>query len=382
MEVQEGRKGRWQLMASNRFSICANDSGYATFSFPLNPIGHTLRQGFKQNLVQLIDGSVFIIEPNKDSTVLTLEWRGVPEDTYGSFIFGNAENMRFNECYFYYASDIDNVEEPIVTNCTYESYTTDTVNIPFIDRGNNIEEVSIDERDRIFVGLDEQFTGILFDFEDFHSNQNDSAGNNYVDSIRLRFSVESGDIDSGDSIIYDGTNYVEDDSTELFTNYGELRWSLSQVPNWGKCTMQDILTNTTGTDTFYLPTGFTSTEELYFVEIKITPDSTYTYLINPKLQSIKVALDSLEAMAARKSNGILPIWYINIPDIFKYHRPRGYRDSDWIGVKATNFEATLSNPTDIRWDVVLSLVPIVAGERREIFTLDVSELDGSAYLGI
>lgn len=369
-------------MAANRFSVSANGNSLGTWGFSINPIGHTMRPGYKQNMIELIDGSVFIIEPNHDSTVLTLAWDNIPEDTYDSFLFGQAEWLRFDECYLYYASDVDSPEQPIITNMSYESYISDTINIPFIEKGMGLEEVTIDGRDRIFVGLEDTFNGILLDFEDYHSHQNDSDGNNYVYSIRLRFSVESGDLDSGDIFTYDGINLVEDDDTELFDHYGQLRWSMTQVPSWGKCTLQSILTNTTGADTFYLPTGFTSTDELYFVEIKILPDEAYTSVLNPKIQCIKVALDSLDAMAARKSNGIFPIWYINIPDIFKYHRPRGYRNNNWIGVKVTNFEATLTNPTSLRWSIVLSMIPIVAGEKREMFTLDVSELDGSAYLGI
>lgn len=367
-------------MAINRFSVSTGGDSLGVWGFSINPLSHTFRPAYNQNILQLIDGSAFILRPSVDSTVLTMEWRNVPEEAYGTFLFGKTSDMRFNSCYLYYVSGAPS-SYPIITNCTYESYTQDTINIPFIENGDNLEEVLINAYDRMFVGHSEKYNGILFDFVDYHSNQQDNEGNSYISNVRFRFSVVGGNLDNGDEITYDGTNNVEDDSTERLDHYGEMRWSDAQVPNWGKCSLDDILGNTTGSDTFVVPSGFSSTEEYYYTEIKIIPDSTYATLLNPKIQGIKVALDSIEAMATPKSNGILPVWYINIPDALKVHRPRGYRESDWIAVKVVDFSAEVTNPTSLKWDVMLSMIPIGEAEKREYFMLDVSQLDGNTFLG-
>lgn len=366
-------------MALNRFSISAGGYSLGVWGFSLNPIHHTLRPAYNQNVLELIDGSVFILRPSVDSTILTLEWRNVPDETYGSFIHGKTNNLRFDSCFLYYISGSDS-GSPYIVECTYESYTSDTINIPFIERGNNLEEVMINAYDRIFLGHSEQFSGILFDFEDYHSNQQDADGNSYIQQVDLRFSIAGGDLNSGDTITFDGTKNIEDDSTERLDHYGEMRWALAQVPNWGPASLNDILANTTGTDAFSTPYGFSSNDEYYYTEIKIIPDSIYTTLLSPKIQAIKVALDSIEAMSIPKSNGILPIWYINIPEDLKYHRPRGYRDSEWIAMKVVNYEAILANPTSVTWDVILSMVPIGEAEKRDYFILDVSQLDGRTFL--
>lgn len=359
---------------NNRFSVSANGLDKAIWGFSLNPIGHSLRPERKQNLIDLIDGSCFIIEASNDSTILTLEWRNVPEEDYGTFIFGNSNELKFEKVFLYYASNTPN---PLITDMTYQAYNSDTINMPFADFGNNLEEVSMNQQDRIFIGLSEQFNGILFDFEDYHSYQCDSDGYNYIDNIRLRFSNASGNLASADSLTYDGITNTEDDDTEVFQHYGQLRWSLSQVTNWEKNSLDNILSTTSE---FTAPTGFSSADEYYYVEVQLNPDTTITTVLNPKIQCIKVGLDSLDALAVTKSNKIIPIWYLNIPDTLKFHRPRGYRDSDWVGVKVVNFSATLVNPTALRWDVVLSMIPITEAEKREYFRLDSSLLDGDAYL--
>lgn len=361
---------------ADRLMVSANGNEMGTWGFDINPVDHDMRPEYQQNIIKLLDGSVFIIEPENDSTVLTLSWNRIPEDTYGNFVFGKAEGLKFSKVYLYFTSRVPN---PIITDMTYESHTHDTVNIPFIDVGNGLEEAYITHEDRLLVGLSEKFNGVLFDFEDYLSNQVDSDGNLYVERIDFRFSVTGGNLASGDTVEFDGTMNVDDDDTELFQHYGQIRWSLAQVPSWGKCSMNDIINNTAEYST---PSGFSDTDEYYWCEIKLSPDHTTPVIteLNPKLQAIKVALDSLDAMAARKSNGILPIWYIHIPTSLKFHRPRGYRDTDWIGVQVTNISQKVSSPTDPRWNVSLKMIPVTKAMEREYFVLGISHLDGNAYL--
>jgi hypothetical protein len=367
-----------EVLLEHRFSVSANPNGLGVFGFQINPLTHEMRPARDQNFLELIDGSIFILEPEHDSTRLTLTWSNLPEgdedgEDFGRFIFGNHEDLHLDRAFFYRELGTTIT----IHDMTYETQTNDTVGIPFVNDGSIQKQVAMNEEDRFFLGAEDQFFGILWDFKDYHSNLFDSDNNLKVDEIELRFPPSSGDLASGNTITYDGTQNVDDDDTDLWSHYGQTIWRSSQVESWEKVTLNDILDNTAGLSR---PTGFSNTTELYWVEVKITPDNSIASVLDPNIQAIKVALDSLDALASRKSNGILPIWWINVPEVLKRHRPRGFRDSEWIGCKITNFEARLVNPTQKRWDIIITFVPIDGREANRKFTLDVSNLDGDEFL--
>lgn len=359
-----------------RFQISANPLDKGVWGFEINPIGHTMRPQRDQNIVELLDGSAFIIEPDHDSTILTMTWENIPFDTYGTFLFGDHENLAFDKVFSYFTQG---ATPSLITDMTYESFTHDTLLMPFANIAGGLSRISLNANDRIFVGSEDRFNGILFDFEDYHSFQfRPSDGSIFVNQIDLRFSPASGNLAAGDSITYDGATNADDDDTELFQHYGQLRWASVDTENWAKVSLDTILANTSD---LTAPTGFSSTTEYYWCEVKITPETTVTTSITPRLEGIKAGLDSLGAIAATKSNGIIPIWWLNIPDVLKHHKPRGFRDDDWIGVKVTNYTAQLTNPTEDRWTVQISFIPVEGRESPQKFKLDRSRLDGENFLG-
>lgn len=363
------------MAGNHRFNISTNPNDRGVWGFNLNPLDHNMRPALDQNIIQLNDGSAFIMEPRHDSTVLTLTWQNIPEEDYGEFLLGLHENLQFSRVFFYYTQG----QSPVtITDMTYQARTADTINMPFEENGTVYREALWNDSDRLFVGAESKFYGVLFDFEDYHSNQVDADGNLYVDDIRIRFSVASGDLTAGDSLTFDGTTLADDDDTELFQHYGQIVWTATQTGNWAKASMNDILT---GTSEFTTPTGFSDSTELYWAEIRLNPDSAVVSTMNPKLQGIKTAIDSLDGLSARKSNGILPVWWLNVPTVLKKHRPRGYREDDWIGIIVTNFEATVSNGPEQRWNIVLSFIPVANKESSKTFVLDRDQLDGESFLG-
>lgn len=391
--------------------------GAAPWTLDINPYDVTPHPGREQTTHRTMGGSVNIQTATGDGAVRTMIWRGLDEDTWDPFINGRTEHGKFDKVYFYNENVFISAaqspkEKREIVDQTFQSYTRGTTTIPFKSSGvgysaepwvadsnftvaddSGAEDATVTVSDRLFLGMNSKFYGINVEFEKsatkFLTDYIDSDLVPYISQIQLRFSPSDGDLAAGDSVTITRDSNASDDGTEMFAHDGQIIWTASDVPNWSAVNLNTIID---ATSDLYPISGFRDEEDLYYVELQLTfrentddpkleanDDHGAVYYLLVMIANIRTAIDSLDYLSLRRSDGTVPYWYLFTPSSLEKYRPRGHRDDSWVPIKVVDVVRE-STHVKKRWDVTMSYVIATDYEAPQPFSLDKLPIDGKVYL--
>jgi len=312
-----------------------------TFTFDVNPKGFDIYRSQEIPTITLADGRMATISRKWNSGLRSMLWESIPEDNYGTFLFGRSNTTYPDALYFAEASSSSSSytvyeQAPRYKKIGYPMpYTTYVTWL----RGGTIGD---DNVDLLVVGFDYQAEGLFFRI--YNTNVEDTTPDIIIDFFDASGSVV-------DTI---STSDTLDDGTERFQHDGMIHWG--SASGWAKCTLTEMADNGLGISTGDPPSPASvtiddsvSSDERSMERYYITIRFTTTHRV--KFDYIRTYPDSLEYVSKELSDGSRPIWYLYIPDSVSYLRPNQFRSHGWVPIKITSRQFQIVNPASRFWDV-------------------------------